>query len=72
MLRRYFAIPLLYCLIGFNCLCTKSNSGNNNNNGNNTGAAIPDAEFWMTTSNGITALEKQSPLLSFGTKANAN
>jgi glucosylceramidase len=70
MQRSYFIIPFLSCLVGFNCLCTKS-KGNNNNN-NNPGTAIPDAEFWLTTSNGVTALEKQSPSLVWGTVANGN
>jgi glucosylceramidase len=67
---------MLCCLGGFNCLCTKSNGNGNNNNGNNnggnTGATIPDAEFWLTTGNAGITLERQSPLLSWGTASNSD
>lgn len=74
MRGRYLVIPLLGGIIGFNCLCTNKSDGGGggNNNGGNNGATIPDAEFWMTTSNGVTALEKQSPSLAWGTVANSN
>ena len=75
MLSKYFIIPLLCCVIGFNCLCSKkgnSNNGNNNGNGNGSGTNGPTAELWLTTGNGTSLLEKQSTTLSFGTTPSSN
>ncbi|MDP9230076.1 MAG: glucosylceramidase [Bacteroidota bacterium] len=68
MMLKYFIIPLMFCVAGFCCVCTKKN----NSNGNNPGTTGPDAELWLTRSNGTALLEKQSPALSFGTTANNN
>jgi glucosylceramidase len=70
MSRRYFIIPFLCCVIGFNCLCNKKESSNNNDN--SPGTAGPDAELWLTKSDRSTLLEKQTEVLSFGTKANSD
>jgi len=72
MRSKYIAIALLTCIIGFNCLCTNKDGAGSTNNGGSSIATIPDAEFWLTTGNGVTALEKQSTPLSFGTTSNGN
>lgn len=77
MFCKYFIIPLLCCVIGFNCLCSKksnsNNSGNSNNNNNGNGSINngPTAEFWLTASNRSILLQKQSTI-SFGTATNNN
>jgi len=65
MLRRNLILPLLViCAVGSGFECDKKNT---NNGPTVTG---PDAQFWLTTGNGSSLLEKQSPVLSFGTLAN--
>src|SRR5690242_16885060 len=72
MLRHYIIISVLSCMAGLNCSRSDGGNNNGNNNNGNNGASIPDAEFWLTTANAGITLEKQSPLLSFGTAANGN
>jgi glucosylceramidase len=69
MNRKYLIYPLLCCVIGLNCLCGKKNGSNNGPGPDPTG---PDAEYWLTTGNGSSLLEKQSAALAFGTTANSN
>src|SRR5258705_2230630 len=72
MPNKYLIYPLLCCVIGLNCLCSKKSS-NNPNPGPGPGPTGPDVEFWLTTANGGgSLLEKQSGVLSFGTAANNN
>jgi glucosylceramidase len=65
------AISISLVIFLFACSCSKTSTGN-------TPAPVPpvvatnDIDFWLTTSDQFTLLQKQSGIISFGTAVNTN